>query len=115
MRLAESERSVMNVIWEDGTVPAKHIAAVLGEQIGWSKTTTYTVIKRCMDKGYIRRDQPSFLCTAMLTREQVAVAETDALIKNGFRGSALDLVEDLLRRGVLTLDDLHLLIEEMED
>ena len=40
MRLAESERRVMEVLWERGTITAKEVAIVLGERLGWKKTTT---------------------------------------------------------------------------
>lgn len=45
MKLFDSELKVMQVLWENGDTSAKDIAAVLGKQVGWSKTTTYTVIK----------------------------------------------------------------------
>ncbi len=54
-KLFDSELKVMNVLWRDGDVPAKHVADLLNRELGWNKNTTYTLIKRCMKKGAIER------------------------------------------------------------
>ena len=45
-RLFDSELKVMETLWENGELSAKQIAELLRQQIGWSKTTTYTVLKK---------------------------------------------------------------------
>ena len=50
-KLFDSERKVMEVIWEHGDIAAREIALILHEKIGWNKNTTYTVIKKCVKKG----------------------------------------------------------------
>ena len=45
-KLFDSELKVMDVLWREGDSTAKHIAVILGEEIGWNKNTTYTLIKR---------------------------------------------------------------------
>lgn len=51
LKLFDSERKVMEQLWEKGDRTAKELAEDLAAQVGWSKTTTYTVIKKCVDKG----------------------------------------------------------------
>ena len=51
--LFDSERKVMEVIWKEGDVTAKQISLTLRDTIGWNKNTTYTVIKKCIQKGFI--------------------------------------------------------------
>ena len=41
IRLFESELKVMEVLWREGASAAKHVADVLGRQVGWNKNTTY--------------------------------------------------------------------------
>ena len=45
VKLFESELKVMDLLWKEGDLSAKEIAQRLKEQINWSKTTTYTVLK----------------------------------------------------------------------
>ncbi|MGG3278480.1 BlaI/MecI/CopY family transcriptional regulator, partial [Paenibacillus macerans] len=55
IKLFDSELKIMDVLWKNGDTTAKQIAETLKEQVGWNKTTTYTLIKRCIDKGAIER------------------------------------------------------------
>ena len=47
-KLFPSELKVMEIIWSKGETTAKEIAAAMAQNAGWSKTTTYTVIKKCV-------------------------------------------------------------------
>lgn len=62
MKLFDSELKVMEVLWTQGEMPARDIVDVLSASIGWNKNTTYTVIKKCIEKGAIAREEPNFLC-----------------------------------------------------
>ena len=52
----------MEVLWEEGEIPAKRVVEVLSERVGWNKNTTYTVIKKCIEKGAVQRSEPGFRC-----------------------------------------------------
>ncbi len=88
MKLFDSELKVMEVLWKHGEKPAREIVDVLSERIGWNKNTTYTVIKKCIEKGAIEREEPNFLCRPLVTRDEVAQSETEQLIDKMFGGSS---------------------------
>jgi predicted transcriptional regulator len=96
MKLFDSELKVMDVLWKEGDTTAKRIAEILNEQVGWSKTTTYTVIKKCIEKGAIRRIDPNFVCRPLVTKEQVREFETRELIHKLYDGAADQLIASLL-------------------
>lgn len=96
IKLYDSELKVMDVIWKEGDVTAKRITEILAEQVGWNKNTTYTVIKKCIDKGAIERLEPNFICRAVIPKQQVQEQETDELINKVFDGSAEMLFASLL-------------------
>jgi predicted transcriptional regulator len=87
-KLFDSELKVMEVLWEQGNTPARDIVDILTERIGWNKNTTYTVIKKCIDKGAIEREEPGFLCKPLVTRDEVQQSETEQLIDKMFGGSS---------------------------
>lgn len=88
MKLFDSELKVMEVLWEQGTKSARDIVDVLSQRIGWNKNTTYTVIKKCIEKEAVSREDPGFLCTPLVTRDEVARSETEQLIDKMFGGSS---------------------------
>lgn len=111
IKLFDSERRVMECLWNNGDMSAKELAALLNAQVGWSKTTTYTVIKKCLDKGAIRREDPGFLCHALISLDEVCEQETDELIQRNFNGHADRLVASLLDSRKLTQDEIAQLKE----
>lgn len=117
IKLFDSELKVMNVLWREGDATAKHIAGVLKDETGWNVNTTYTLIKRCIAKGAIARSEPNFLCHALVPKEAVQEAETDALIDKMFDGSADKLFASLLGRKKLSAGELRRLrqlVDELE-
>lgn len=52
-KLFDSERRVMELLWQHGDLTAKELSQQLAETADWNKNTTYTVIKKCVEKGYI--------------------------------------------------------------
>lgn len=117
VKLFDSELKIMKVLWREGDVTAKHIAAVLKEETGWNVNTTYTLIKRCIAKGAIQRSEPNFLCHALIPQEAVQEAETDALIDKVFDGAADKLFASLLNRRKLSQEELRRLrqlVDELE-
>ena len=86
-KLFDSEKKVMEVLWEHGTMTAGDVVKILKETIGWNRNTTYTVMKKCIAKGAVERTEPHFTCTPLITREQVQAYETNELVDKMFDGS----------------------------
>ncbi len=116
MKLYDSELKVMEILWQEGETAAKDIAAALSKQVGWSKTTTYTVIRKCLDKGAAARREPGFLCRALISREEAQAYATDELVDKMYGGAADRLVASLLSRRRLSpkeIEELKKLVEEL--
>lgn len=88
MKLFDSELRVMEVLWEQGDQTAGQIAKILNSQIGWNRNTTYTVIKKLVEKDAVARLEPNFTCHARISKEEVQQQETANLIDKFFDGSS---------------------------
>lgn len=97
IRLHEGELNVMELLWSNKELAAKDISKIIKEYIGWEKNTTYTVIKRLIDKGAIERVDPGFVCKAIVSKNTVQQIETDALINKLFNASLSSFFVDYLR------------------
>ena len=114
-KLFDSEVKVMEIIWEMAPVSAKEVSLIAAERIGWNKNTTYTVIKKCEAKGILHREEPGFICTSCISREEVCRSETRGLIDKLFGGSRRALFSALLEDEELSteeLDELRAMIEK---
>ena len=109
MKLFDSEWKVMEVLWQENDRTAKEISLRLADSIdsaGWNKNTTYTVIKKCVEKGAIERREPNFLCHACITKEAAQQEEADTLLDKVFGGSAELLFASILSDRSLSKDEL---------
>ena len=104
VKLFDSELKVMEVLWKEGDITAKAIVGILGKSIGWNKNTTYTVIKKCIEKGAIERLEPNFVCRALISKEDVQGSEVDELVDKLFDGSMEMLFASLVGRKKLPSD-----------
>lgn len=101
-KLFESERKVMEIVWARGPLPAKEISRIAEETVGWNKNTTYTVIKKLVEKGALRREEPGFVCTALVSRTEAQRAAARGLLQTAFGGSRKALFSALLEEETLS-------------
>ena len=113
-KLFDSEIKLMEILWEQGPTPAKQVSLIAAQAIGWNKNTTYTILKKLEAKGYIRRSEPGFLCTALVSRDAVQRAETQSLVDKLFGGSRQALFSALLADEQLSQEDIRQLREMIE-
>ncbi len=106
-KLFDSEAKVMEIIWEKSPVSAKEISLIAAETIGWNKNTTYTVIKKLEAKGFIHREDPGFICTPLVSQNQMQKAEAASLVKKVFGGSRRALFSALLEDEPLSEEEIN--------
>ena len=116
-KIFDSELKILEILWEGGELSAREIASQASGQVGWSKTTTYTVLKKCVEKGLAERSEPGFRCRALVSREEVQRQETRGLIDRMYGGSADRLVASLLDGRALSGEEitrLRRMVEELK-
>lgn len=105
IRLHEGELNVMELLWSNPVLAAKDISKIIKEYVGWEKNTTYTVIKRLIDKGAVSREDPGFLCRAEISKKEIQAIETRALFAKMFGGSLSNFISEYLSDCELTTED----------
>lgn len=84
-KVFESEYRFCLILWEHEPVNSTHLAALCKEQLGWSKATTYTVIRRLAERGVLKNENATV--TSLVSKEQVQEAELEAFVDKTFEGS----------------------------
>lgn len=115
-KIYDSELRILEFLWSGQELTAKEIARRAAEEVGWSKTTTYTVLKKCVEKGLVQRTDPGFLCRPLISRQDAQRRETRDLIDRMYGGSADRLVASLLDGKALSpqeIDRLRALVEAL--
>ena len=107
IRLHEGELNVMELLWSNQSLSAKDIAKIIKDYIGWEKNTTYTVIKRLIDKGAIVREEPGFICKAVVTKSEIQKIETRVLFDKLFGGEISNFFKEYLTNEKLGAEEIR--------
>lgn len=84
-KIFESEYRFCLILWEHEPVSSRELVALCKEQLGWKKSTTYTVIKRLSERGVLKNEKS--VVTSLISKEEVQAAEIDELVEKKFEGS----------------------------
>ncbi len=106
LRLHEGELNIMELLWSNKELAAKDISKIIKEYIGWEKNTTYTVIKRLIDKGAVQRTDPGFICSALVSQRSVREIETKRLLNQFYNGSLQTFISEYLKNQRLSAGDI---------
>jgi predicted transcriptional regulator len=118
IKLFEAELKLMELLWENEGATAKELTLLAAAKIGWNKNTTYTVIKKLVAKGAIKREEPAFICRSLLGREDVGREEAKTVLRSFFGGSVKAMLSSFMAEDALTEEEaaeLHRLINGHEN
>lgn len=85
VKIFDAEYRFMNIIWEHSPVSSTELVRLANEELGWKKSTTYTVIRRLCERGVIKNENA--VVYALIKQEQVMRAETEEHIDKVYEGS----------------------------
>ena len=84
-RLFEGEQRFLNIIWRHEPVSSGELVKLCLQELGWKKSTTYTMLKRMAEKGLVINENT--VVRSLVTREQVRSAESTYVVEQTFSGS----------------------------
>lgn len=99
-KVFESEYRFCLILWENEPIKSSDLARLCKEKLDWSKTTTYTVIKRLSDRGVVKNENT--IVTSLVSKEEVQLSELDELVEKKFEGSLPAFIAAFGRRQSLS-------------
>ena len=84
-KVYESEYRFCRILWDNEPVRSTELVKLCREKLGWSKATTYTVIRRLSERGVLKSENA--VVTSLISREELEIAEIDELMDKRFNGS----------------------------
>lgn len=116
LSIHSSEWKVMECIWEHEPVSIMQVVKFLQEKSGWSKSTIITMIKRLQKKGVIayKENGRSKVLYTLVSREEIALSETDTLLEKVFHGSISLMLNTLLNEKSITAEERAELIDILD-
>ena len=98
-KIHESEYRFCLIMWEREPITAVELVKLCQNQLGWKRTTTYTVIKRVLknDNGTI---------TSLVSKDEAQASEIDELVEKKFEGSLPAFIAAFTKHQAMSEDEL---------
>lgn len=117
VKVTNSEWYVMSCLWTESPLPLMQLVPLLKESVGWSKSTSATMVRRMTEKkliGYHEQGKTKYFYPKV-KKEDVVVQETRDFLQRIYDGSVGMMMSALVRQNDLSLDDIHELQKILRD
>lgn len=115
-KIHESEYRFCLIMWEHEPVTAAVLVKLCQEQLGWKRTTTYTVIKRLGERGVLKNEKGTI--TSLVSRDKAQAWEIDELVEKKFQGSLPAFIAAFTKRQDMSaaeLDEIQRMIDRIRE
>ena len=102
-KIFDSEYRFCLILWREEPINSTKLARICREELGWSRTTTYTVIHRLGERGSVKNENG--LVSSLVSKDEAQAAELDELVEKTFEGSLPAFIAAFARKTKLSQDE----------
>lgn len=118
--LTPTEWHLMECLWEHAPRTGREAVEYLKKSVGWSRSTTLTMLRRMTEKGLIACRELDGVLTysPLIRREDAAVHETRDFLDRVYRGSVSMMVSAITQKQTLSreeIDELYAILHRAEE
>jgi Predicted transcriptional regulator len=84
-KIYETEYRFCCIVWEHEPVKSGELVKLASEELGWKKSTTYTIIKRLCERGILKSEDA--MITSLHSKSEIQRKESREFLNKSFGGS----------------------------
>ncbi len=111
-KVFESEYRFCLLLWKHEPINSTKLARICKDELGWSRTTTFTVIRRLSDRGVVKNENATV--TSLISKEDIQVAQMDEMMEKTFEDSLPAFIAAFARRQELSDDEMKEILRIIE-
>ena len=104
VKLFDAEYRVMQIIWENEPLTSRELAEICLNKLDWKRTTTYTMLKRLIEKGFAQNENK--IVTSLISKEEVQKRESKDFVEKNFEGSLYSFIAAFTSNNNLSDDEI---------
>lgn len=115
-KIFESEYRFCLILWEHEPINSTRLVELCKEKLGWSKATTYTVIRRLSERGVLKNENT--IVSSLISKEEAQKSRLDEMVEETFEGSMPAFIAAFSKSKRLSKDEveqLRQLIDSYEE
>ena len=113
-KLGEVESRFADIIWNHEPLSSRHLSELAEMELGWKRSTTYTILKRLCDRGLFQNN--GGCVTSCISKQEFYAVQSEKFVEETFQGSLPAFLTAFGSRRQLSdrdIDELQKLIDEM--
>ncbi len=112
-RLFPEERKFAHIIWRKAPLSTTELVQQAAKELGWKRTTSYTVLKRLCEKGLFESDNG--MVHSLVSQEEYYSQESRSYVKESFGGSLPAFIAAFVSDGKLSTKETKLIRKLIRD
>jgi len=102
-KVFESEYRFCLILWENEPVGSTQLVRLCKDKLGWTKATTYTVIRRLAERGVLKNENT--VVSSLVSKDEVQAAEINELVEKTFGGSLPAFIAAFTKHNALSPEE----------
>lgn len=115
-KLFDSEYRFMQIVWDHAPVRSGVLVDLCNAELGWKKSTTYTVIKKLCEKGFIENNDA--VVSVLISQDEAQREESTQFVERTFGGSLPSFIAAFLSGKKISdkeADEIRQMIDEYQN
>ena len=104
-KIFESEYRFCLILWEQEPVNSTKLVELCKAQLGWSKATTYTVIRRLSERGVLKNENT--IVSSLISKEEAQASRLEEMVEETFEGNLPAFIAAFGKRQALSDQDIE--------
>ncbi len=104
IRMGEVESRFADIIWKNEPISSGTLAQLAEQELGWKKSTTYTILKRFCQKGIFQNEKGTV--SSLISKEEFRALQSERIVEDTFGGSLPAFVAAFGTRKKLSQEEL---------
>lgn len=100
MRLGLVEARFADLIWQNAPISSGALVRLCEQELGWKKSTTYTVLKKLCDRGIFKNENS--VVTPCMTKAEFHARQSERFVEETFAGSLPAFIAAFTKRKKLS-------------
>ena len=112
-KLCDSDYRFMCVVWDNAPLGSGELVKLCQAELGWKKSTTYTIVRKMCEKGYIANENATV--TVLIPKVQAQMEESQYFVDRTFDGSLPGFIAAFLGGKKISNDEAKMLKKMIDE
>ena len=104
VQLGAVEARFADIIWQNEPLPSSELVKLCEGELGWKKSTTFTVLRRLCEKGIFQNEKGRV--SSLISRDEFYSLQSERFVDETFAGSLPAFVAAFTKRRNISKEEL---------